>query len=128
MNRDEARAAIRTAVTAEMTHRGWNIGNLAQVAEIDPNTVGDFLNGSRWPQIKTLGRVERALEWPGGTVAAMLAGGPAPSVGGGGDDADDPEELLYRRPEGISDQEWERVKSESRRFIEWQIEQAARER
>jgi transcriptional regulator with XRE-family HTH domain len=58
------------------------------------------------------------------------ATGDDPSVGAAVQDAEDEEDklLLYRRPEGLSDQEWERIKQESRGFIEWQIERAAHER
>ena len=59
----------------------------------------------------------------------MLEGGEAPSVGGDTEDADEEvSDLLYRRPEGLSDAEWEQVKVESREYIEWQIEKASRER
>lgn len=46
-------------------------------------------------------------------------------VGGGSQDVDS---LLYRRPEGVSDEEWARIKDTSRDYIEWLIEKAARER
>lgn len=130
MTRDEARAAVRTAVTAEMAHRGWNIADLHQAARIDPGTVSDFLAGTRWPQIKTLGRIEQALGWKAGTIAAVLAGGPVPDVGGEPEDREDEEEatLRFRRPEGISDQEWDRIREEARGFIEWQIDRASQER
>ena len=46
-------------------------------------------------------------------------------VGGPSKDADS---LLYRRPDGVSDQEWERIRDQSRDYIEWLIDKAARER
>lgn len=126
---DDDRSRVRAAVTAEMAHRGWNIADLASGAKVDPGTISDFLSGERWPQIRTLGRVERALAWPAGAVARMLNGGAAPAVGGSTDDPEEPDdELLYRRPDGLSDAEWDQVKRESREFIEWQIEKASRER
>lgn len=48
-----------------------------------------------------------------------------PTVGAQGKDADS---LLYRRPDGVSDAEWERIRDQSRDYIEWLIEKAARER
>lgn len=125
MDREAARTAVRVAIQAELGHRGWNITQLRDETGIDNGTLGDFLNGQRWPQIKTLGRIEKAVEWPPGTIASMLAGGPPPVVGG---QPEDVEELLYRRPEGLSDQEWERIKAKAGRYIEWEIEQAAQER
>ncbi len=47
------------------------------------------------------------------------------TVGAQGKDADS---LLYRRPDGVSDAEWERIRDQSRDYIEWLIEKAARER
>lgn len=130
MDKAEARRRVRVAVKGEMGRRGWNNQQLMEAADLDRSTVSDFLEGKRWPQSRTLGAIERAVEWPVSTIAAMLEGGDAPVVGGDTEDADNGEEdaLLYRRPEGLSDQEWERVKQESRGFIEWQINRAAQER
>lgn len=129
VDKREARRRVRVAVRAAMGTRGWNIQQLIDASGLDRSTLADFLDGKRWPQSRTLGALERALEWPVGAIAEMLEGGPAPTVGG---DTDPPNEeesvLLYRRPEGLTDQEWDRVKAESREYIEWQIERASRER
>jgi hypothetical protein len=111
-----------------MGRRGWNIQQLMDESGLDRSTLGDFLDGKRWPQSRTLGAIERALDWPVSSIAQMLEGGEPPAVGGDVKDPDTQDELLYRRPEGLTDAEWERVKEESRGFIEWQIERAARER
>lgn len=131
--RNQQRAA--QAVAARMAHLEWNNAALVTAAGVDPGTVGDFLNGRRWPKLGTQGKIEAALGWPAGTLRMISMGEDAPppdeefSVGPSTDDAHEAdEELLYRRPEGVSDQEWVRIKAESRRFIEWQIEQAAQER
>ena len=126
----EARRTVRVAVKGEMGRRGWNIQQLIDASGLDRSTLGDFLDGKRWPQSRTLGAIERAFEWPAGAIAEMLEGGSPPVVGGDPEDAE-PEtgsDLLYRRPDGLSDVEWERVKEESRGFIEWQIDRASRER
>jgi lambda repressor-like predicted transcriptional regulator len=128
VDKEEARRRVRVAVKGEMGRRGWNIQQLIDESGLDRSTLGDFLDGKRWPQSRTLGAVERALDWPVSSIAMMLEGGDPPAVGGDTQDAETEDELLYRRPEGLSDEEWERVKEESRGFIEWQIEKAARER
>lgn len=128
VDKEEARRRVRVAVKGEMGRRGWNIQQLIDESGLDRSTLGDFLDGKRWPQSRTLGAVERALGWPVSSIALMLEGGDPPTVGGDTDDAETEDELLYRRPEGLTDEEWERVKAESRGFIEWQIEKAARER
>lgn len=125
----DGRTKARLAVHAEMADRGWNPGRLAAESGADPGTIGDFLNGARWPKLPTQGKIERALGWPAGTLSAIVAGMDPPPVGGVAEDPEDGEDtLLYRRPDGLSDEEWERVKNESRGFIEWQIQRAAQER
>jgi hypothetical protein len=131
---DQRRAS--RAVGTWLAHHERNAAWLVRQTEADPGTIGDFLNGNRWPKYKTQGRIEKALGWPAGTLMDIADGGeppevdaePAQGVGGDTQDAETEDELLYRRPEGLTDAEWERVKEESRGFIEWQIEKAARER
>jgi transcriptional regulator with XRE-family HTH domain len=129
MDKAEARRTVRVAVKGEMGRRGWNIQQLMDATGLDRSTLGDFLEGKRWPQSRTLGAVEKALEWPVSSIALMLEGGDPPVVSGDTEDADHEEDtLLFRRPDGLSGQEWERVKREARGFIEWQLDRAAQER
>jgi hypothetical protein len=130
-NPNQQRAADTVAAWLAKNHK--NPAWLVDETKADPGTIGDFLNGSRWPKLGTQGRIEEALGWPAGTIRQIGNGAEVPesllttSVGG---DTHSPEdsELLYRRPDGLTDAEWERVKEESRGFIEWQIEKASRER
>ena len=129
--KNQQRAA--RAVAARMAHLEWNNAQLVAATGADPGTIGDFLNEKRWPKIGTQGKIERAVGWPPGTLRDIAAGAPAPEpdavVGGASEDHDDEEDTLrFRRPDGISDQEWERVKAEARGFIEWQINRASQER
>jgi hypothetical protein len=119
------------AVAAWMAHLEWNNTQLVAATGADPGTVGDFLNGKRWPKIGTQGKIERALGWPAGTLRSIASGGAAPdpggSVGGQRHDGDPNDDAVrFRRPEGLTDQQWQRVKDEAQGFIEWQIEKAAR--
>lgn len=128
---DQRRASL--AVSAWLAHNERNTAWLVRQTEADPGTIGDFLNGNRWPKYKTQGRIEKALGWAPGTLTAIADGAPAPDatetpVGDDTENAAEVDELLYRRPEGLSDEEWAQIKDESRGFIEWQIEKAARER
>ena len=52
------------AVAARMARLEWNNTQLVAATGADPGTIGDFLNGKRWPKIGTQGKIERALEWP----------------------------------------------------------------
>lgn len=129
MDREQGRTQARLAVAAEMAHRRWTNTELAKRSGVDINTIGDFLAGSRWPKSPTQGRLESALDWPAGTISAIAAGMPTPPVGGTGEDQEVEEDTLrFRRPDGISDQEWERVKERTRGIIEWELDRAARER
>ena len=119
------------AVAARMARLEWNNTQLVAATGADPGTIGDFLNGKRWPKIGTQGKIERALEWPPGTLRAIASGGAPPDlavpVGGRRDDGDQYDDSLrFRRPAGLTDQQWERVTAETREFIEWQIEKAVR--
>ncbi len=120
------------AVAARMAHLEWNNTQLVAATRADPGTIGDFLNGKRWPKIGTQGKIERALDWPAGTLRTIAAGGLAPEpsdpVGARRQDRDQNDDALrFRRPDGLTDQQWERVKDGTREYIEWQIDRAARE-
>lgn len=121
------------AVAAWLAHEERNVAWLVRQTGSDPGTLGDFLNGNRWPKFNTQGRIEKALGWPAGTITAIADGAEAPEpgahVGGVTEDREIEEDTLrFRRPDGISDQEWERIREEARGFIEWQIDKANRER
>ncbi|WP_183407627.1 hypothetical protein [Nocardioides marmoriginsengisoli] len=127
--KNQQRAA--DAVAAWMAHLEWNNTQLVAATNADPGTIGDFLNGKRWPKIGTQGRIERALGWPAGTLRTIAAGGPAPdpaaTVGGQGKDQDPYDDAVrFRRPDGLTDLQWQRIKSEAQGFIEWQIEKTVR--
>lgn len=112
-----------------MSQRRWTNTELSKRASVDLNTIGDFLSGARWPKSPTQGGIEFALGWPPGTISAIAAGMEVPPVGGRSEDREIEEDTLrFRRPDGISDQEWERIREEARGFIEWQIDKANRER
>lgn len=69
------RRRARDAVIAEMADRDWNPTDLARAAAIHLDTVTDFLNGSRWPKLRSQARIERALGWPPGALSQIEGGG-----------------------------------------------------
>jgi transcriptional regulator with XRE-family HTH domain len=71
MASDEGRAAVLRYVSSYMSRVGWNPGDLAREAGIDPGTAGDFLNGTRWPKIRTLGRIEQAVQLEPGMLVTL---------------------------------------------------------
>jgi hypothetical protein len=72
MERDQASAI--EAVLARITELQTTPTGLARLAQVDPATVRDFLTGGHWPQSRTRGRLEAALEWPPGTIERIAAG------------------------------------------------------
>jgi transcriptional regulator with XRE-family HTH domain len=67
--------------------------DLAAKAGVDLKTVSNFLTGKTWPRALQRGRIEAALDWPNGTLAAIAAGGPIP---GGPQTGEDPNEETLR--------------------------------
>ncbi len=130
MDRDDGRKAARLAVHAEIADRRWTNTDLARQAGADIATISDFLSGTRWPKSPTQGRIEQAIGWAPGTIAAIAAGMPIPPVGGRIKDVkpDDEFTLRFRRPPGLSDAEWERVKIESEGIVQWTLDRASQER
>lgn len=60
--------------------------DLAAKAGVDLKTVSNFLTGKTWPRAMQRGRIEAALEWPNGTLAAIAGGGPVPGEAKPGED------------------------------------------
>ena len=129
----EAQRRASLAVTAWLAGHERNTAWLVRQTKADPGTIGDFLNGQRWPKYGTQGRIEKALGWEPGTLTAIADGAdpPAEAESVSPDLQDAPQDdstLLFRRPDGMSDAEWERLKDDQRGYWEWQIEKANRER
>jgi hypothetical protein len=76
---DQRRAS--RAVSAWLAHHERNTAWLVRQTEADPGTIGDFLNGNRWPKFKTQGRIEKALGWAAGTLTAIADGDEVPELG-----------------------------------------------
>src|SRR4028118_492237 len=68
MSRELARRAVRREVAPE--------GRLAfaKRAGVDPGTLASFLDGTRWPQSRTLSRIEAAIGWTPGYIFDLAEG------------------------------------------------------
>lgn len=119
---------------------GWSREQLATSADVTLRTLADVETGKLRSRkvfsAESLASIGKALGWAPGTWRRILDDPdmtdvhqqmqlPGLDVGGSTEDADS---LLYRRPDGLSDAEWEQMKSETRGYLEWLIEKAARER
>jgi hypothetical protein len=104
MERNEASAI--EAVLARITELHTTPTGLARSAQVDPATVRDFLSGGHWPQTRTRGRLEAALEWAPGTIERMATGTALPvSAAGHGVLLDLPDSAL----DGLSEAERQEV-------------------
>lgn len=122
----------RRAALAAQAREGWTNSQLATKAGVDPATVRDFLDGSRWPKPPTLAKLDVVFGWTLGTLAAIgeeLMDAPESQIVGAG--VDDEGLKLFRRPDGFTAEQWQEYRDqadEHMEFIEWQIRRAARER
>lgn len=117
-------------VAAWLAQNELSITWLAETAGADPGTVGDFLNGSRWPKVGTQGRFEKALGWPAGSIRQIGQGreldlpSSVPSVGGS---EQDPSHYVEspgdRAAKGMSDDDvlrrLEQMQEDIRAMSEW---------
>jgi transcriptional regulator with XRE-family HTH domain len=107
-------------VLAEMSARRWTLADLSRKAGIDRDTASDFLSGNRWPNNRTQGHIEEALEWPPGTLAAICDGAEPPPPA-------DSQAIHIRRPDGITDDQWDEIRRTAIEFLDFQIQRASRE-
>lgn len=80
MAQTESQRRASDAVAAWLAHRRRNPAWLVAATGADPGTIGDFLNGSRWPKLGTQGRIEAAIGWQPGTIRQIGNGGPVPAI------------------------------------------------
>lgn len=123
--KNQRRAA--DAVAARMAHLEWNNTQLVAATGVDPGTIGDFLNGKRWPKLGTQGKIETALDWRPGTLRSIASGGPAPDptagVGAVRQNAEHQDDSLrLRRPPNVTDEQWARIRERTEDVFAWQVD------
>lgn len=80
MPQTENQRRASDAVAAWLAHQRRNPAWLVAETRADPGTIGDFLNGSRWPKLGTQGKIEAALGWRPGTIRQIGNGGDVPEL------------------------------------------------
>ena len=83
MPQSESQRRASDVVAAWLAHQRRNPAWLVAETGADPGTIGDFLNGSRWPKLGTQGKIEAALGWRPGTIRQIGNGGPVPEIASG---------------------------------------------
>lgn len=114
---------------------------LADAADVTLRTLADIETGQlrsrKTFSPESLASVSRVLGWAPGTWRAILDDPDATvshqqltpeGVDTVGDTPEDDDSLLYRRPDGMSDHDWDELKDKTREYLEWLIDRAARER
>lgn len=102
---DDHRARARQRVSDEMVKRSLGPVELARVAGVDPATVGDFLNGRRWPQPGNRHKIAVALGWAPEGID-LLVRGEEPSGAGDHETVSAPtqdDDVLLSMPPGALD-------------------------
>ncbi|NUO57283.1 MAG: hypothetical protein HOV78_11495 [Hamadaea sp.] len=123
--------------------KGWSQARL-EAAGGPSKPIQKALLAGDWTSTRPLTvteKIDRGFAWPPGTAWRVLTTGYDPIADPPGvslvkypppqpeaTESDEDDSLLYRRPDGLSDAEWERLKKDTREYLEWQIERAARER
>lgn len=128
---------LATHVRARRAHKDWtqlDVYNQGGPSNSTLTAVEDARPPG--PSRSTLRKLDVGLQWESGSARRVLEGGePTPleatpaGVGSdpvGGDDDDDGS-LNYRRPEGLTDEQWRQLRARTRNMIEWEIEQALRQ-
>lgn len=122
---EEGRTAARRAVTLWLIEHEQSRSWLYKTAGIDAGTLNEFLNGNRWPAEATQGKIERALGWSVGTISGIAEGLTEPPSETSDETfskmSEDTSTLLFRRPGGLSDEEWADMRKNIRGYIEWQM-------
>jgi transcriptional regulator with XRE-family HTH domain len=68
------RASAIEAALERMGELGLTQDALAKRARVDITTVNRFLQGHKWPQVRTRAQLETALGWPVGTLGRIATG------------------------------------------------------
>lgn len=137
---------------AWMDHHGYTQTDVAAMGGPSTTTQSKVRNSDDSISRQTQRQLDAVMGWPPGTAAGVLQGRhvegvftptepdtpiPLPAAGEQtppglvspqpvGQDEEDT--LLFARPDGLSDAEWEKVRNEAGALIQWLAEKAARER
>jgi hypothetical protein len=99
---------------------GPSSSTMTKLRRADPTT----------PRGDTFDRLDKALQWTGGSARRLWFTGVTPSVGAipqdSGQEGAGP--FLYKRPEGLTDEQWRAVELRGRAYLDGLIEGASHER
>ncbi len=77
MPKVEVDVAAAAQLARDAMHvRHLDVRAVADLADLDPGTVGDFVAGTRWPRTSTRGRLEQVLGLPAGELERVARGSP----------------------------------------------------
>jgi transcriptional regulator with XRE-family HTH domain len=67
-DQQQRRKRAGAAVGTRLDELHESAASLARRAGVDPKTIRSLIHGETWPTAKTRDRIEKALDWPGGTL------------------------------------------------------------
>lgn len=130
----DGREALAQAFEAMVTARGWSQAEVT--AHGGPSsTTQTKVRTDRGPLSRqTLKQLDRVMGWPAGTAHRVAQGAiPAPAAGLTIEAASTPPappydtgDLMFQRPDGLTDDEWMHLKAETGEWLTWQIERVRR--
>ncbi len=92
---------LARTLRAELRHRGWTQAEFAYRAGVGTKTVNDLASGRERARIPSTTRaIEDALDWPRGTVQAVLDGEEPPKLRPALTEREQPELLFERLSHG----------------------------
>lgn len=123
------RRQLAEAFNAWMSRNGYTQTDVAAMGGPSTTTQSKVVNTDDPISRQTMKQLDTVMGWPGGTAAGIVRGEAPPDPGAEavGAVVEDDDALLYARPDGLTDGEWQKIKTHAGEFVRWQIEQAMRE-
>lgn len=110
-----------------MDRNGYTQGEVAALGGPSTTTQTKVRHTDDPISRQTLRQLDAVMGWPGGTSAGILQGyipDPATEIVVPAVNTDN--QVLYVRPDGVSDEDWDQIVTSAQGYIEWQIQQALR--
>lgn len=126
--------ALAEAFSEWVDGHGWTQTEVVMMGGPSTSTQTKVRQGHGPYRSATLRQIDKVMGWHPGTAQKVVRGTPPPpgslekSAENVVADSDTGDSLLFRRPDGISDQEWSVVRARMGTGWEWELRQAHLER
>lgn len=126
----DGRKALAEAYGAWLDANGWTREQVAAMGGPSTSTTTTIRTTDDSLSRQTMMKIDTVMGWPPGTAGKVSRGLIDPPAPGGpaaepetvsAPTHDDESTLMYERPKGLSDAEWEKLKTSTGEYIEWQL-------